>query len=162
MQPTQAREILGLPIGYDLKEFRRARRAALSRAHPDRGGTVEMFALVEQAVEALSKSSGSTAGIRNAPMHESFVRRDCPSFTISLLPVEAYELLLIAAAELGDLADDEPPYRMEVRMANPTTWVTLELVPDAGASTVTIVVEAPGVVDVDVVRDMWIDALNGL
>ena len=95
-------------------------------------------------------------------MNMSYVRRDCPSFTISLLPVEAYELLLIAAAELGDLADDEPPYRMEVRMIDPMTWVTLELVPDAGASTVTISVESPGNVDVDVVRDMWIEALNGL
>ena len=38
------------------------------------------------------------------------------------------------------------------------TWCRLELVPDAGASTVTIV--SDGRIDLDVLCRLWVDAVN--
>ena len=95
-----------------------------------------------------------------------FGRRDHPSFTIEALPVEAFEGLLIVAGWLGDLIDDEPPYALEVALGDPITgWCRLDLVPDAGASTVSVTVAGePGASppDLDVVRDAWIAGLNQL
>ncbi len=85
--------------------------------------------------------------------------------TREALPVEAFEGLVLAAAELGELADDDPPYLLEVLMAAPPAWCRLELVPDAGSSTVSITTaRLPGHPTPDVydVRDVWIGALNRL
>ncbi len=38
--------------------------------------------------------------------------RDVPSFTIEALPAEAFEALLVATAELGEVEDDDPPYEL--------------------------------------------------
>lgn len=160
MRPAQAREILGLPVEHSVDDLRRARRRMLLRAHPDHGGTADHVALVHQAVAVLQTR---TTGEAICDDVSTRFGRDCPSFTISVLPVEAYELLLIAAAELGELADDEPPYRMEVRMSEPTVaWVTFEVVPDAGSSTVTMSVESSTAIDLDAMRDLWVDTLNRL
>jgi hypothetical protein len=95
-----------------------------------------------------------------------FARRDHPSFTIEALPVEAFEGLLIVAGWLGDLIDDDPPYALEVAMTQPYRgWCRLDLVPDAGSSTVSLVVAGePGFPppDIDAVRDAWIGGLNQL
>lgn len=95
-----------------------------------------------------------------------FARRDHPSFTIEALPVEAFEGLLIVAGWLGDLIDDDPPYALEVAMTQPYQgWCRLDLVPDAGASTVSLVVAGePGEPppDIDAVRDAWVGGLNQL
>ena len=161
MTPTRAREILGLPIGHGEAELRRARRSALLHAHPDHGGSLESLALVEEAFSTLSGAIVDST-LPSEGSGRLDVRRDCPSFTISVLPVEAYELLLLAAAELGDVADDDPPYRLDVRMSDPDAWVTLEVVPDAGSSTVTLSVESSDRVDIEGVRDVWVAVLNSL
>ena len=62
--------------------------------------------------------------------------------------------------------DDDPPYRLDVVLAGSlVSWRRLELVPDAGASTVAVTlgaIDADGVPDIDVVRDAWVAALNSL
>jgi hypothetical protein len=99
-------------------------------------------------------------------------RFDHPSFTIEALPAEAFEALLVASTWLGELIDDDPPYRLDVEMAEPLrSWCRLELVPDAGATTVSLSVgtermdptgDAGDPPDLDTIRDAWIDALNSL
>lgn len=93
-------------------------------------------------------------------------RSDHPSFTIEALPAEAFEGLLVVAAEIGDVIDDDPPYRLEVALIDPIRgWCRIELTPDAGACTVSLsVASEPGGAppDVDAVRDVWIEALNRL
>ncbi len=111
--------------------------------------------------------------------------RDAPSFVIEALPVEAFEALLLVAATSGQVLDDDPPYRLdalvhlEVRhpelgddAAVVEAWCRLDLVPDAGASTVslTAAVDATALAPlaiagpeiVDTVRDWWIRGLNQL
>ncbi len=92
--------------------------------------------------------------------------RDVPSFTIEALPAEAFEALVVAAAELGEIEDDDPPYELRTLLVEPLgCWCQLDVVPDAGASTVSVSIAPieglplPHLIDV---RNAWIVALNAL
>jgi hypothetical protein len=91
---------------------------------------------------------------------------DHPSFTVESLPVAAFEALLVVAAWIGETIDDDPPYRLDVAMSEPVEcWCRLDLVPDAGSTTVSVSVGTERGVpppDTDVVRDAWIAGLNAL
>lgn len=91
---------------------------------------------------------------------------DVPSFTIEALPAEAFEALGIVAASIGEVIDDDPPYRLEVVLDHPLRcWCRLELLPDAGSSTVNVTVGAAvgtSRPSVEQVRDLWIEQLNRL
>lgn len=92
--------------------------------------------------------------------------RDVPSFTVEALPVETFEALLLATKELGEVEDDDPPYELRVLLADPLAcWCQLDVVPDAGASTVSIsiaTVEGAPLPPLVEVRNAWIAVLNGL
>ena len=107
--------------------------------------------------------------------------QDAPSFTVDALPVEAFEALLVVAAWIGEVLDDDPPYVLECHLHEPAPcWCRLDLVPDAGGSTVSITVAAPAgeelpstdpsstdpsffdVSFVERVRDVWVEQLNQL
>ena len=69
-------------------------------------------------------------------------------------------------ATLGQLMVDEPPYVLEVLFNDPVPcWCRLDLLPDAGATTVSLTVAgldnepAP---DPEFIRDLWVAALNEL
>jgi hypothetical protein len=85
---------------------------------------------------------------------------------VEALPAEAFEGLLVVATWLGDLIDDDPPYALEVALSEPLGgWCRLDVVPDAGASTVSVAVAGePGhpLPSVDAVRDAFVDGLNRL
>ena len=159
MRSDDARKFFGLGPKFSVEELKQARRAALFEAHPDRGGSRERLELVSTAFDTLI----SDAHQRRPADQFVFNRRDCPSFTIDVLPVEAFESLLMAAAELGDVIDDDPPYRLEVMMFRPNDdWVVFDLVPDAGSTTVTISIDGRPSQPIEAIRDIWINALNGL
>lgn len=116
---------------------------------------------VEAAFRALAVAGGAPK-FGGESVH---VRRgsDRPSFTLDVLPVDAFEVLLLAASELGEIGDDDPPYRLEVRLQDPAeTWMTFEIFPDAGGSTVSFSLEGPTSVDVEAIRDVWITTINSL
>ena len=55
---------------------------------------------------------------------------DVASFTIEALPAEAFEALLIVATWLGEVLVDDPPYQLDVALAEPfDCWCRLDLVP---------------------------------
>ena len=84
---------------------------------------------------------------------------DRPSFTINALPVVSYEVLLLAARVLGDISSDEPPYLLEVQLEDPPmTWCRLEIVPDAGSSTISFVIDTE--IDAQLIRDLWVTTIN--
>jgi hypothetical protein len=169
-----------LGAGADANEVAEARRRLAKSAHPDVGGTLaEMQRVNEAAEQALAllgvdrpstarATAPSAAGRDRAesPTPRGQARHDHPSFTIEMLPVEAFEGLLVVASWLGDVISDDPPYGLEIALVDPVRgWCRLDLVPDAGASTVSLSVAAePGspVPDVEQVRDLWIDGLNQL
>ena len=69
------------------------------------------------------------------------VEQDAPSFTVDALPVETFEALLVVAAWIGEVLDDDPPYVLECHLHEPAPcWCRLDLVPDAGGSTVSLTV----------------------
>ena len=169
----EAFSLLGLSVGATAADIVEARRRLAKRAHPDAGGTVESMQRVNEAAEvalrAVAEASGASGVVgqhaAGRPPHAP-VRHDHPSFTIEALPAESYEALLIVAAWLGDVITDDPPYQLEVALVDPIRgWCRLDLVPDAGSSTVSLAVSAdPGypLPDLDGVRDLWIDGLNRL
>ena len=178
---------LGLTRSATVDEVRRARRELAKSSHPDHGGDADRMQTINAAAAdalrliELDRSSPPERDVRpgagTAAEHGATPARDRqvadpegrwfdrPSFTVEALPVEAYEGLLLAAAALGDVVDDEPPYELTVSMGPPIEcWCRLDVVPDAGASTVSLAV-APvegSVPSIEAVRDAWIAELNGL
>jgi hypothetical protein len=100
----------------------------------------------------------------NADGPTSGVARDIPSFTVEALPVETFEAMLVVASWLGEVLDDDPPYRLDTYLYEPyDCWCRLDVVPDAGASTVSLAVagvDGAPTPDVLAVRDAWIANLN--
>ncbi len=88
---------------------------------------------------------------------------DVASFTIEALPAEAFEAVLVVSTWLGDVLVDDPPYLLEMMLGDPfRCWCRLDLVPDAGASTISLTLaglEGPPA-DLDEVRDAWVANLN--
>lgn len=167
--------ILGLAPDAAERDVIDARRRLAKEAHPDAGGSVEHMQRLNDAADLALRQIATRGrpGARPAPPRgrppgssPGSLRRDHPSFTIEALPVEAFEALLVVASWFGDLIDDEPPYALEVALTEPIGgWCRLDLVPDAGSSTVSIsVAGAPGhpVPSVDAVRDAFVDGLNRL
>lgn len=175
-------QVLGLTPGASARDVQDARRRLAKAAHPDAGGSVEEMQRLNDAADAAlaaiaapsttaSTPSSTTASTRRPPRAPRQpaggpVRRDHPSFTVEALPVETFEALVVVASWLGDLIDDDPPYALELALTEPLGgWCRLDLVPDAGASTVSVTVAgAPGhpTPSVDEVRDAFVAGLNRL
>ena len=177
--------LLGVTPMATLAELSSARRRLAQGLHPDHGGDAgsmqALNAAYEEAVRRLSepapKASPSTAAPEppaaapSSPWREGRrpvrgVQHDAPSFTIDVLPVDAYEALLVVTSWMGEVLVDEPPYQLEVFLHDPSPcWCRLDLVPDAGATTVSLMVaalEGDPAPDIDDVRDVWVANLNRL
>lgn len=170
---------LGLSEAASAEDVRAARKELAKRHHPDRGGDAASMRTVNEAADAalariaerpLEPVSGEPERDPSAPRLTADgpiggrVARDMPSFTVEALPAETFEGLLVVASWIGEVLDDDPPYRLEVHLREPTEcWCRLEVVPDAGASTVSLTVagfDAAPPPDIVAVRDLWVDQLN--
>lgn len=186
---------LGLTRSATLDEVRAARRRLAFDVHPDRGGDQVAMQRVNAAFEAaVAHLTGRrpladphTPTATSAPPAPRRARRepppvrwgrqrhrveqDAPSFTVDALPAETFEALLVVASWIGEVLDDDPPYVLECHLHEPAPcWCRLDLVPDAGGSTVSITVATPAGADlsatdlsfVERVRDVWVEQLNQL
>jgi len=174
--------VLGVPRDADETTIRAAWREAAKSAHPDAGGSnaamTNLNAALEKAIASLAQQRQTTSASRRHGSSPNFaedpdepklagpISRDAPSFSVSVLPVETYEALLVIAGWWGDLLLDEPPYAMEVYVRQEVPyWMHLDLVPEAGSTMVSIMlgsVDGGHVPRVEAVRDELIDALNAL
>jgi hypothetical protein len=173
--------LLGLAPGASAADVLAARRRLAKRAHPDAGGTAAEMQVVNAAVAAALAELDGASPARWAPPRASTprvpprrpagtgwsgARVDHPSFVIEALPAAAFEWLLVAAADLGEVIDDDPPHRLEVALGGDVRgWCELTLVQDAGASTVSLAVAGePGYPPpaIEGVRDAWVAALNSM
>jgi hypothetical protein len=165
-------QLLGVTRESTLSEIVTARRVLAREFHPDRGGNPQHMALINLAFDAIianqgeaptkpttsSKRQTSQTDIASSDSMTRFLV-DRPSFTINALPVVAYEVLLLAARVLGDISSDEPPYLLEVQLEDPPmTWCRLEIVPDAGSSTISFIIDKE--IDAQLVRDLWVTTIN--
>lgn len=174
---------LGLDDDASAEAVREARRRLAKDHHPDRGGDADRMRSINVAAAkalrviaarsavtvAADQTSTSAASTHPTPAAESSwggLSTDAPSFTVEALPVETFEAVLIVAGSLGDVIDDDPPYHLEVHMIEPfSCWCGLDIVPDAGGSTVSLAVASSSqrhAPDVLAVRDAWVDGLNRL
>ena len=169
--------LLGVSPGVDRATLGVARRRLARKLHPDHpGGDAETMRRINQAYEAVladldaastaapvpSTTSPSPAAGR--PGGGGRVAHDVASFTIEALPAEAFEALLIVTGVLGELLDDDPPYQLDAVLGEPfDCWCRLDLVPDAGASTVAVTlasIDGRPLPELDAVRDAWVRELN--
>ncbi len=177
-RPSDPFAALGLAPDATEEQIRDARNRLAKRQHPDVGGSLDAMQRINEAADAALAASSRRAAARAASRapappptrstdtgeRRSIVRRDHPSFTIEALPAEAFEALLIAGSVLGQIADDDPPYRLDVDIdGRSETWCRLDVVPDGGGSTVSLTV-ATSRIDVSVtdVRDQFVAELNQL
>ena len=179
---TDPYAVLGLHADATEREIAAARRRLALLVHPDHGGDPaamqELNAAHDEALRRLHEPAEPEAEPRPASppaadADEPVLRRsargvqhDRASFTIDVLPVVAYEALLVVTSWMGEVLVDDPPYLLEVFLHDPSPcWCRLDLVPDAGATTVSMVVaalEGDPAPDIDAVRDVWVANLNSL
>lgn len=174
--------VLGVDPDATLDEVRTARRKLAAEFHPDHGGDPGRMGEINIAFDAViaeiairlaqvpmaQPPATAPAPASQPPAGRRYqgVQHDAPSFTIDTLPVEAFEALLIVTSWVGEVLVDDPPYLLEVHLNEPAPcWCRLDLVPDAGSSTVTLTVASiDGTVapDIEAVRDLWVANLNSL
>jgi hypothetical protein len=97
--------------------------------------------------------------------------RDVSSFTVDVLPAECFEALLVVAGISGAISHEEPPYQIEFSLHDSGVsgalngWCRCDLVPEAGATTVSLLVgteETSTGVSVEEVRDYLVANLNAI
>lgn len=143
-------EVLGLAPTATWEEVRAAHRRLAKVLHPDAGAERDhrRMAEVNEAFAALAERY--THGPVPEPETEPSPAppeptpppgdRDAPvAFSIDLLPVEAFEALLIVGSFLGDPWVIDEPYELTVLIDPPLACrCNLWLVPEAGGSIVTV------------------------
>ena len=166
--------VLGVEPDASEEELRAARRRLAKGLHPDlAGGTAEGMRRLNEAFEDAIARLDQPPPVpppaprpAHVPRTGGGVAHDVASFTIEALPAEAFEALLIVGSWLGEVIADEPPYQLDVALGEPFgCWCRLDLVPDAGASTVAVTLaslDGRPVPDLDAVRDAWVADLNTL
>ena len=164
--------VLSVERGASADEIRRAWRERARTVHPDVGGT---DAAMQELNEALHSALAyvdvvSIATVSSSPF---LVRRerDVSSFTVDVLPAECFEALLIVAGISGAISHEEPPYQLEFSLHDSDVtgalngWCRCDLVPEAGATTVSLLVgtetSAEGI-SVEEVRDYLVANLNAI
>jgi hypothetical protein len=168
-----ARRLLGIADNADTRAVLDARRRLAKRDHPDvDGGDDEAMRRLNEAVAVVLRElgdepDGETASrLPRRPSSTSNTDSDVCSFVIEALPVVAFEALLVVTSWLGEVVVDELPYQLDVLLLDPLRcWCRLDLVPDAGASTVSLTIAAlpdEQLPDIDDVRDLWVESLNRL
>ena len=171
-------ELLGIDPASTADDVHRARRRLAKRAHPDHGGDAAGMQAINVAADAALIALSSPAPLADgariddpppdeaAPGRSPLVAADSPSFTVEALPNETFEAVLIVANWMGEVLVDDPPYVLESHLSEPfDCWCRLDIVPDAGACSVSIAVatvDGRTLPDLDVVRDAWVANLNRL
>jgi hypothetical protein len=177
--PSDARRLLGLGDDADAEAVKAARRRLAKQSHPDlAGGSGEAMRRVNEAAETVlaqlavpqreDRRQDAQPPRPQPTLREGHGRyaHDVASFVIEALPAEAFEASVVVASWLGEVINDEPPYQLDVMLTDPLRcWCRLDLLPDAGASTVSLTIAAlpdEPLPDIDDVRDLWVASLNQL
>ena len=164
--------VLSVDRGASAGEIRRAWREKARIVHPDVGGS---DAAMQELNEALRSALGFVEDVSAVKVATSPVlvrrERDVSSFTVDVLPAECFEALLIVAVISGAISHEEPPYQLEFSLHDSDVtgalngWCRCDLVPEAGATTVSLLVgtetSADGI-SVEEVRDYLVANLNAI
>lgn len=180
MSEEECLDILGVSREASRDEIVVARRRLAREMHPDAGGSHGEMARLNEAArillsvrprpslhDASAVPGASSAQPRHVDAPGSRVTRsvsDIPSFVIQTLPAVSFEILVVAAAHLGEVVEEDPPYLLEVLMRDPgPVWCRFELLPDAGSTTVLLSCDVDvgyTVYSIEEIRDLWISTIN--
>ena len=159
-----AENLLKLRSPYSHSDIESAQRALVKIVHPDAGGSHAAFIDVTKAARILLEKDETPKRSLDASFHGA--KSDHPSFSIDVLPVEAYEYIFVAANVLGQVADEDPPYSLQVLMNDPLhCWCLVTVVPEAGGSIVSIAVHNADdhqrrSFNIEEIRDTWVSTIN--
>ena len=152
-------------------EIRRAWRQKARLVHPDAGGS---DAEMQELNEALRKALELVVVPKDLKVVAPVLvrrERDVSSFTVDVLPAECFEALLVVAGISGAISHEEPPYQLEFSLHDSDVngalhgWCRCDLVPEAGATTVSLLVgaeENSEGISVEEVRDYLVANLNAI
>ena len=164
--------MLSVERGASADEIRRAWRERARTAHPDVGGSEAAMQELNEAL-LLALAYADVVPIVTVATSPVLVRRerDVSSFTVDVLPAECFEALIIVAGISGAISHEEPPYQLEFSLHDSDVtgalngWCRCDLVPEAGATTVSLLVgtetSAEGI-SVEEVRDYLVANLNAI
>jgi len=164
--------VLSVNRGATADEIRRAWRERARTVHPDVGGTDSAMQELNEALHS-ALAYVDVVSIVSVATSPVLVRRerDVSSFTVDVLPAECFEALLIVAGISGAISHEEPPYQLEFSLHDSDVtgalngWCRCDLVPEAGATTVSLLVgtetSAEGI-SVEEVRDYLVAQLNAI
>ena len=141
---SEPHQVLGVEPDATWDEVSAARRRLAKALHPDvhhgpdRSESEQRLAAVNQAFDQLRVARNGAP----APAEHS-VEPDSGEaglqFSIDALPVVAFEAVLLAAVELGDVIHVDEPYLLGVLVDHPGPCQCLiDLVPEAGGTIATI------------------------
>jgi hypothetical protein len=147
--------ILGLPPTATAAEILAARRQLAKRLHPDTlvsgdekerraagAKLAEVNRAVELALAALEapvEAQVTAAPTKRAAWTSRVNDGQTASFGIEVLPVEAFELLMLAMSAIGDPKVVDEPYLLEGMVDDPALCLCrIDLVPEAGGTIVTV------------------------
>jgi hypothetical protein len=174
--------VLGLDPTATVDDLRQARRRLALLAHPDVGGDASQMSALNAAYDAAMAIVLGTQAVeqpiapvpRPRPRTRTRTRtgprrrfeHDPASFVVHCLAVDAFEALSVAVSWYGEIVDDEPPYRLIAVLGEPSPcWCRLDLVSDAGATTVDLTIgayESGDLPTAQEVRDLLVGAVNQL
>ena len=153
------------------QDIRRAWRERARTVHPDVGGSDAAMQELNEALRIALELVGVTKVSKAVSPVLVRRERDVSSFTVDVLPAECFEALLIVAGISGAISYEEPPYQLEFSLHDSdvtgalNAWCRCDLVPEAGATTVSLLVgteiSAEGV-SVEEVRDYLVANLNAI
>jgi hypothetical protein len=161
---TWAENLLEIRRPYSRIDIEARQRVLMKITHPDAGGSHRAFIDVTRAAEILLNNKQILRPTPDASYVGS--KSDHPSFTIDVLPVEAYEYIFLAANVLGQVADEDPPYSLQVLLNEPQhCWCLISVVPEAGGSIVSITVHNADDsrnrnFNIEEIRDTWVSTIN--
>ncbi len=153
------------------EEIRRARRDKARTAHPDAGGSDFAMQELNEALRNALELAGTSKIFKAVSPVLTRRESDVSSFTVDALPAECFEALLVVAGICGAISHDEPPYQLEFSLHDAEVegflhgWCRCDLVPEAGATTVSLLVGTDEVsqgVSVEEVRDYLVANLNAI
>jgi len=153
------------------QEIRRAWREKARTVHPDAGGSVSGMQELNQALRQALELAGVPKVVKTVSPVLVRRERDVSSFTVDALPAECFDALLVVAGICGAISHDEPPYQLEFSLHDAEVdgflhgWCRCDLVPEAGATTVSLLVgtaESSEGISVEEVRDYLVANLNAI
>ena len=153
------------------QEVRQAWREKARILHPDVGGSDSAMQELNEALRNALELVGIPEVMKTASPVLVRRERDVSSFTVDVLPAECFEALLVVAGISGAISHEEPPYQIEFSLHDSGVsgalngWCRCDLVPEAGATTVSLLVgteETSTGVSVEEVRDYLVANLNAI